>query len=143
MNATQIFKLFIISYPIYIILDFIWFGILMLETYKFYLEPIARMQNGNMTINKPVGFIVWALIVLGAIIFVLPRATHTGLMTSFLWGAAYGLLIYGVYDLTNFATLAHWPLTITLIDILWGMTANGILLVVLRWVNSYFNNLKV
>ncbi len=143
MNASQFFKLFIISYPIYIILDFVWFGILMRDTYKFYLEPIARMQNGNMTINKPIGFIVWALIVLGAIIFVLPRATHTGLMNSFLWGAAYGLLIYGVYDLTNFAVLARWPLTITLIDIAWGMTANGILLVVLKWVSSYFNNSKM
>ncbi len=137
MNAAQFFKLFIISYPIYIILDFVWFGIFMRDTYKFYLEPIARTTNSTLQTQWPAAFIAWALIITGAIIFVLPRIVGAMLIKSFLWGALYGLIIYGVYNMTNFAILAHWPLTITIIDIAWGMTVNGILLVVLRWANSY------
>lgn len=139
MNLTHFFKLFIISYPIFIILDIIWIGILMNDTYKHYLSPIARMSDGKLQAHWPASLMVWALIVCGAIIFVLPKTHALGLAHSFAWGALYGLILYGVYDLTNFAILAQWPLTITLIDIAWGMTVNGILLVLLRWIDSYFS----
>lgn len=140
MNASHIFKLFAISYPIFIVLDIVWIGILMNETYKQYLAPIARISDGKLQAHWPAALTVWALIVVGAIIFVLPKTAGCGLVASFAWGALYGLVLYGVYDLTNFAILAQWPLTITLIDIAWGMTANGILLVALKWIDSYLRN---
>jgi uncharacterized membrane protein len=31
-----------------------------------------------------------------------------------------GLFGYGVYDLTNQATLREWPFAVTLADLLWG-----------------------
>jgi uncharacterized membrane protein len=35
-------------------------------------------------------------------------------------GALLGLFGYGTYDLTNQATLRHWPWLITLVDLAWG-----------------------
>lgn len=35
-------------------------------------------------------------------------------------GALYGLCAYGTYDLTNQATLRHWPTYLTLADLAWG-----------------------
>ena len=137
MNTLHAIKLFAISYPTFIIFDIMWIGILMNSTYQYYLEPIARIYNGKLQANWPAALLVWALIVIGAIIFVLPKTTGVNLIGSFAWGALYGLILYGVYDLTNFAILAQWPLTITIIDIIWGMTVNGILLVLLTWVDSY------
>jgi uncharacterized membrane protein len=37
-------------------------------------------------------------------------------------GALFGL-VYGVYDLTNLATLRDWRVTLTLVDIAWGTCA--------------------
>jgi uncharacterized membrane protein len=44
-----------------------------------------------------------------------------------LLGGALGLVAYGTYDLTNYATLKNWPLTVTLVDLTWGaaVTAAG------------------
>ena len=35
-------------------------------------------------------------------------------------GGALGLAMYGVYDLTNYATLAKYPLSFALTDMVWG-----------------------
>ena len=45
-------------------------------------------------------------------------------------GALLGLVTYAAYDLTNLATLEGFPLTVTLVDLVWGMvlcaTVSGI-----------------
>ena len=40
-------------------------------------------------------------------------------------GALYGLCAYGTYDLTNQATLRHWPTYLTLADLAWGTALSG------------------
>lgn len=39
-------------------------------------------------------------------------------------GALFGLFAYATYDLTNLATLAGWPLGMSLMDIAWGSFAS-------------------
>ena len=46
--------------------------------------------------------------------------------TAALRGLAFGLVAYGVYDLTNQATLKIWPLSVTLADMSWGAVLTGI-----------------
>ena len=41
-------------------------------------------------------------------------------------GAALGLSMYGLYDLTNYATLKGWTETMVLKDVLWGTTLTGV-----------------
>ena len=41
-------------------------------------------------------------------------------------GALLGLVAYGTYDLTNQATLKTWPITITLIDMSWGVLLTAV-----------------
>lgn len=45
----------------------------------------------------------------------------------------FGLIAYGTYDLTNFSMLREWPLSITVIDMLWGTC-----MTVLTSLISYF-----
>jgi len=60
------------------------------------------MTNGSMSPNIPSSLLVWMLIVLGLILFVLPKIPKTGSgFEGVLWGALFGLVVYGVYDLTN------------------------------------------
>jgi len=40
--------------------------------------------------------------------------------------ALLGLVVYGVYDFTNYSTLRDWPLTLALVDTAWGAVASAL-----------------
>jgi len=48
--------------------------------------------------------------------------------------ALVGLMAYGVYDLSNFATLRQWSLKLTLVDVAWGMFASTLAGAAAAWV---------
>ena len=50
------------------------------------------------------------------------------------YGAALGLVIYGVYDFTNFSTLRQWPLLLTFADVAWGTVATAACAALVRLV---------
>jgi uncharacterized membrane protein len=56
---------------------------------------------------------------------VLPNV-FAGVANAVLNGALLGMICYATYDLTNQATLKHWPVSLTLIDIAWGMSATAL-----------------
>ncbi len=127
MNYVPFLKMLTIGTICFIGMDLLWIGFIMNKQYTHYLAPIARQTNGKLTPNLMAGLLVWLIIVAGMLIFVGPKIAVSSLSQSFLWGALYGFILYGMYDLTNLSVLAHWPLTITLIDIAWGTFANGLL----------------
>ena len=136
MNISHFAKLFAGGFTFFLCADMLWIGFIMRKTYQSYLGPLMRTTNGALQVNWSAGIAVWALIVLGAIIFALPRAYAASYAITFAWGALYGLVLYGVYDLTNYALLANWPLAMTFIDICWGICVNGLLLVVIKWLDN-------
>ena len=48
-------------------------------------------------------------------------------------GALYGLCAYGTYDLTNQATLRHWPTYLTLADLGWGTLLSAFTALAAGW----------
>jgi uncharacterized membrane protein len=59
--------------------------------------------------------------------FVLPRVSADNLVGSaLLWGALYGVVVYTVYDMTNYSLVRDWPLRVALIDICWGGLLNAV-----------------
>jgi uncharacterized membrane protein len=93
--------------------------------------PLYRATLGDMLLEKfrPVPAVVFYLLyVAGIMIFVLPRdAAAADWRQTALFGALFGLFCYATYDLTNYATVKPWTLTLTLADIAWGaaLTAAG------------------
>jgi len=64
---------------------------------------------------------------LGVVYFAVMPALREGSGSSALVnGALIGLLAYGTYDLTNYATLRAWTLTITLADMAYGAIVVGV-----------------
>ena len=64
----------------------------------------------------------YLLFIAGLVFFVIEPAVKSGNWTSALViGALFGLMTYATYDLTNLATLKDWTLTITFVDMAWGM----------------------
>jgi uncharacterized membrane protein len=127
MPILPYIKLYVISLLIFIIVDLTWIAGIMKNFYQSQLGPLSRMTNGSMSPNIPSSILVWMLIVLGLILFVLPKIPKTGSgFEGVLWGALFGLILYGVYDLTNYALLKEWTLSMTIVDMLWGTVACGI-----------------
>ena len=116
----------------FMVLDGIWLGLLMKTFYREQLAPIVRMGDGGMAPNWPAAFVVYALLGIGVATFVIPRAaTVTAAATN---GALLGLVVYGVYDFTNYSTLRQWPFVVTLADVAWGTLATATCAAVVRLV---------
>jgi len=63
---------------------------------------------------------------LGVIHFALMPALRDGTgQTALINGALLGLFAYATYDLTNYATLRSWTLTITAVDLAYGAIVVG------------------
>jgi uncharacterized membrane protein len=116
-------KLFLVTLAVFGILDAVWLGVLMRDFYRSQLWPLARTSGVSLAPLWTPVVLVYLLLAFGTVTFVLPRAAGG---SPILWGAAFGLVVYGVYDLTNFATLRGYTPGLTVIDIAWGMTASAI-----------------
>lgn len=113
MDTKEIRKYFV-ALAIVLAIDLTWILVIMKSFYTQQFSSFARPEI------VPVwsAALAWALIPLGIVLFVNKIAKNS--RQSLLYGAAYGLILYGVYDFTNYATLAGWTLTVVVVDVLWG-----------------------
>ena len=116
----------------FMVLDGIWLGLLMKHFYREQLAPIVRLANGGIAPNWPAALVVYALLGSGIALFVIPRAATLPAAAAF--GALLGLVVYGVYDFTNYSTLRQWPFALTLADTAWGVLATALASVAVRFV---------
>lgn len=77
-------------------------------------------------VNYAPAAIFYLAFIIAITIFVIGPAYVGGLGWShaLIYGALFGFITYGTYDLTNFATLKKWPLNVTLADIVWGTSVS-------------------
>lgn len=129
-------KLFLVSFCSFVVLDMLWISQAMAWFYEQEIGKLARYQGGSLSPLWLPALAVWALIVLGSMVFVLPRVVDASWAHTFAWGALFGLVLYGVYDFTNYALLTDWTLRVTLVDLAWGAFANGVLACLLKFLNS-------
>jgi uncharacterized membrane protein len=97
-------------------------------------EQVYRRNLGHLLADKPhLGYAVvfYVLYIAGIVFFALRPALDGGSwLTALGYGAALGTFAYATYDLTNAATLKKWPLSIVVVDILWGAALTGLATVV-------------
>ena len=118
----------------FVILDGIWLGLVMKDFYRTQLASIGRIVDGTFAPVWSAAALVYVLLGLGVAVFVVPRAHNVGHAAAL--GALFGLVVYGVYDLTNYSTLKAWPVQLTIADIVWGAVACAVVAVAAFWVHS-------
>src|SRR4051812_35792428 len=116
----------------FMVLDGIWLGLLMKNFYRDQLAPIVRLANGSIAPNWPAAVVVYVLLGTGIALLVIPRAPTVPLAAAY--GALFGLVVYGVYDFTNYSTLRQWPLVLALADVTWGAVASAACAAAVRMV---------
>jgi uncharacterized membrane protein len=76
-------------------------------------------------VNIASAALFYVVFIVGLVYFVIGPNINDPLM-AFLSGAMFGLVTYATYDLTNLATLKAWPITITVIDLIWGTLVTAV-----------------
>lgn len=115
------FTVYLLCLPFTLLLDYLWLAKLMQDFYIKELGPYARVRGATIIPVYWAAAIVYLLLPLGIVLFALPRVDPEHLAASSLaWGALFGLVVYGVYDMTNMATLERWPVRMVWVDICWG-----------------------
>lgn len=114
-------KLFAIAFLVFLGIDMIW---LTLVAKNFYAQQIGYLMT--KTPNLLAALIFYLLFVAGLVFFVIMPAIAKGSWQYVLLsGAFFGLVTYATYDLTNLATVANWPILITIVDLIWGTSLSA------------------
>jgi uncharacterized membrane protein len=106
-----------IALPIMLVLDLLWIGVIGQGFYRAQLGSMMRLD-----VLWPAAIAFYVIYAIAIAYFVLiPGISIHSFMRVLVAGALLGLAAYAAYDLTNLATLTGWPLTVTIVDILWGV----------------------
>ena len=119
--------LMLLSAIIFISLDFIY-----LQSIKDYFQKqVQSVQGSAMQVNYLGAALCYVFLIVGINYFIIkPNRSVTD---AFLLG----LVIYGVYETTNYALFKNWSIITVIIDTLWG----GILFALTTYIVSLLRNL--
>ena len=104
------------------VLDGIWLSQMFERLYKPALGPLLAP---GLRLDAAGAF--YLMYVTGLVLLAVRPAVLAGggPKAAAIRGASLGAFAYATYDLTNQATLAVWPVHVTLIDIAWGTFASA------------------
>lgn len=120
MSISQFIYLYLLTVPVFFLIDMVWLGTV---AKSFYQNNLGYLLG---PINWPAAIIFYLLFIVGIIIFAVSPAIGAGSITKALvLGALFGFFTYATYDLTNLATVKDWPLIVVFVDIAWGMVLSG------------------
>ena len=107
---------------LFLALDFVW----LTRMAEFYRRAIGGILVEPFRVAPALAFYV--IYVCGIVGFAVhPALTQGGgVLYAFLAGAGLGLVAYATYGFTNNATIAVWPLHLTLVDTAWGSFATAV-----------------
>lgn len=102
-------------------LDFLW-----LRT----MRPFYESQMGSILLSEPritAAVLFYLVYAIGIAFFaIIPNLGSGTIWTAAGYGAALGLVAYGTYDATNYATLKDFPLSVMIVDWTWGTALTAV-----------------
>lgn len=121
LNLPHIAVTFLIFGIVYVAIDFVWLKL----TSRFYQQKLRGLLRDRPNLWAAAMFYV--LYSLGVVYFVpLWSGRPYAALVVLVSGVVFGLVAYGVYDLTNLATLKKWSIKLTIVDMLWGAFVTAI-----------------
>ena len=104
---------------IMLVLDAIWISCVAHPAYANTIGQLLRSFDQNLLIIFVV-IGVYALMVSGLMVFVIPKVHGLNTLSTILYSGFFGLIVYGVFAMTNYAILAPWTIELMLLDTIWG-----------------------
>ncbi len=127
------------SLAAFIVLDFLWLNFVMSSFNARQLAGIGRLNNGKFEILYGPAACAYILMAASVAFFVLPRVGSDGsVLSSWLLGAFMGLIVYGIFDMTNMAVLKDYPWPFALADMAWGTFVYGVVTALMFSVSKHW-----
>lgn len=124
-------KKVLLGWVLFALLDFLYLGLIRADFINSYFQNVNNDPPSNNVPGDayrppffiPTALLVWFLLSLSVNAFVLPCSANR--FQAAVRGALMGAIVFGVYDLTNMATLRKWTWSFTAQDVAWGALATG------------------
>ena len=105
-------KSLIISAILVVLIDYVYLNMVT----DFFGKQIRDVQGSPMKVDLLGAALCYVFIIFGLNYFIISR--RASVLDAFLLG----LVIYGIYELTNKAILNNWRYSTVVVDTLWGAT---------------------
>lgn len=128
-------KNYLIAIVIFTLIDLVW---LVFISRKLYQDKLGHLMAPK--VNFAAAAVFYLLFIAGMVFFVInPAVEKQSVLYALGAGAFFGLITYATYDLTNLATLKDWPVSITIIDLIWGSFVTSATSALSTWVSGRFS----
>ena len=109
---------FAVTFVVFMGMDLIWLCFVAKNIYSKYLGYLMAPQ-----VNWMAAMVFYVIFIIGVLYFVIaPSLVDRDFTQLVIRAMLFGFITYATYDLTNLATVRDWPITITIIDLIWGTT---------------------
>ena len=107
---------FTVTFVVFMGIDLVWLGFVAKNIYSKYLGYLMAPN-----VNWLAALVFYVIFIIGVLYFVIaPSLVDRDSTQLVIRAMLFGFITYATYDLTNLATVRDWPITITIIDLIWG-----------------------
>ena len=117
----------LVSAIVFITIDFIYLNVIK----NYFYKQVKSVQGSELKINFLGVALCYIFLIIGINYFIIKP--HKSVSDAFLLG----LIIYGVYETTNYALLKNWSILTVIMDTLWG----GILFAITTYIVNLFRKM--
>jgi uncharacterized membrane protein len=104
--------LFLISAILFVVIDFIYLNLIK----KYFESQVKKVQGSQLQVNFLGAILCYIFLIFGLNYFII-KSKRTPYDAFLL-----GILIYGVFETTNYALFKNWSILTVILDTLWGGT---------------------
>lgn len=121
MHSKLFITLYGLSVPVFFLMDMLWLGVLAKD---FYQEKLGYIMGEVLWVPA---LLFYFIFLIGLTFFATHPAVRAGKWkVGALYGALFGFFTYMTYDFSNLATLKDWPVSVVIVDIMWGTFLGGL-----------------
>lgn len=88
-----------------------------------FMDMITKIQNKEANIKILPAIFAYIFMVMGQYLIVKPLTQNS--WDAIYYGGMFGLVSFGIFDMTNMALIEDYELSVATIDIVWGTALNA------------------
>jgi len=112
------------TYFVVAICMIIWDGIWLTLNKPMYSKMVLKVQNTPMKVKWVPAILAYILMYIGMIYFVIPKIivnSDKSFLNVFKIAGTFGLVVYGIWNMTNMAIFDRFDYKVATLDTLWGV----------------------
>jgi len=138
MLSKQNLLIFLSIFILYILLDAPYLYL----TSNLYSSIVKNISGKSLTNRYYSGAIVYIALAIGVITLVIPNVRTNSLMNivkdSIMYGGIFGLVAYATFDFTNHFMFEGWPLSVSIMDTVWGTVLSTLVTIIYCYLAKKF-----